>query len=100
MSDRERGLKETEKLKQVLDELLAPERLPSDVKSARFEFGTDHVGEPAIKIFLGIEPGATAALARDRSKRAELVRFRQNLTNQIVKLESEYFPSIRLGDAA
>ncbi|MGA7339381.1 MAG: hypothetical protein WBE72_24230 [Terracidiphilus sp.] len=91
---------ETQEFERHLRELLAPSRLPANVKSARYELGTDHIGEPAVKIYLEIEPEFAARLEKDKTLREGLSKFRQGLTSQILKLESGYFPFIRLAEAA
>jgi hypothetical protein len=91
---------DTQELERLLQEMLEPSRLPANVKSARFELGTDHIGEPAVRIFLEIEPKFLTALEKDKKKRNELGKFRQDLTSKILELESGYFPFIRLAEAA
>jgi hypothetical protein len=91
---------DTQELERHLSELLAPSKLPANVKSARFELGTDHTGDPAVRIFLEIEPKFLTILEKDKAQRDELSKYRQNLTNQILRLESGYFPFIRLAEAA
>ena len=83
-----------------LRELLAPGQLPDYVKAARYELGTDHIGEPAVRIYIEIEPQFAITLEKDKEKRDEYSRFSQNLSSQILKLESGYFPFIRLAEAA
>jgi hypothetical protein len=90
---------DTQELERHLRELLAPSRLPANVKSARFELGTDHTGEPAVRIFLDIEPKFLAILEKDKAERDKLGKFRQDLTSKILELESGYFPFIRLAEA-
>ena len=91
---------DTQELERQLRKLLAPIRLPANVKSARYELGTDHTGEPAVRIFLDIEPEYLLVLENDKAKRDELSKYRQSLTNQILRLGSGYFPFIRLAEAA
>jgi hypothetical protein len=91
---------ETQEFERNLRELLAPSRLPANVKSARYELGTDHIGEPAVRIYLEIDSDFAAILEKDKASRDELGEFRQNLTSQILKLQSGYFPFIRLAEAA
>ena len=91
---------DTQELEQRLRELLEPNRLPANVKSARYELGTDHIGEPAVRIFLEIEPRFLTVLEKDKAQRDELGKFRQDLTSKILELESGYFPFIRLAEAA
>jgi hypothetical protein len=81
---------ETEEFERHLRELLAPNRLPANVKSARYELGTDHIGEPEF----------AALLEKDKKLRDELGKFREGLTSKILELESGYFPFIRLAEAA
>lgn len=91
---------DTQELERHLREMLEPSRLPANVKSARFELGTDHIGEPAVRIFLEIEPEFLTVLEKDKAQRDELGKFRQELTSRILELESGYFPFIRLAEAA
>jgi hypothetical protein len=91
---------ETEEFERHLRELLAPNRLPANVKSARYELGTDHIGEPAVRIYLEIGPEFAALLEKDKKLRDELGKFREGLTSKILELESGYFPFIRLAEAA
>jgi len=91
---------DTEELERHLQELLAPSRLPANVKSARYELGTDHIGEPAVRVFLEIEPKFLTILEKDKAQLDELGKFRQDLAFKILKLESGYFPFIRLAEAA
>jgi hypothetical protein len=91
---------DAKELERHLRELLAPGRLPPNVKSARFELGTDHIGEPAVRIFLEIEPKNLTILEKEKAQRDELGRFHQDLAFKILRLESGYFPFIRLAEAA
>ncbi|MGB6687605.1 MAG: hypothetical protein WBE76_07160 [Terracidiphilus sp.] len=100
MSEQSQTASDTKRLEEVLRELLSPARLPLNVKSARYELGTDHIGEPAVRIYLEIESAVATALEKDKAQRDELSKFRQNLTKQILELESGYFPFIRLAEAA
>ena len=78
----------TEELERYLRELLAPSRLPSYVQSARYELGTDYIGEPAIRIFLAITPETEAILSKDKTKPKEYSKHADALSAQILKLES------------
>jgi len=91
---------DTQELEQHLRELLAAKRLPSFIKSARYELGTDHIGEPAVRIYLEIEPEVATLLEKDKTQRDEYSEFCQNLTSKILRLESGYFPFIRMAEAA
>jgi len=91
---------DVQELERHLQQLLEPDRLPANIKSARFELGTDHIGEPAIRVYLEIEPDVLAILEKDKERRDELGRFRQDLASRILELESGYFPFIRLSEAA
>jgi len=91
---------ETKDLERHLRKLLAPSRLPRSIKSARYELGTDHIGEPAVRIFLEIDPEFAVILEKDKAQRDNLSNFRQDLTSKILELESGYFPFIRLAEAA
>ncbi len=91
---------DTQELEEHLRELLAPERLPSYIKSARYELGTDHIGEPAVRIFLAIEPAVLTILENDKAKRDEYSRFSLDLSRKILRLGSGYFPFIRMAEAA
>jgi hypothetical protein len=91
---------DTQELEQHLRELLAPERLPSYIKSARYELGTDHIGEPAVRIFLAITPETDLLLSNDKAKLKAYGDFTDELGSTILKLESGYFPFIRLVEAA
>jgi hypothetical protein len=90
----------TQELERHLRRLLAPSRLPANVKSARYELGTDHIGEPAVRIFLEIEPKFLEVLEKDKARRDELGTYRRDLAFKILRLESGYFPFIRLAEAA
>jgi len=79
---------DTEELERYLRELLAPDKLPSYVKSARYELGTDHIGEPAIRIFLAITPETDVILSKDKTKLKEYSKYADALSAQILKLES------------
>lgn len=91
---------DTQELERHLSELLAPERLPSYIKSARYEIGTDHIGEPAVRIFLAITPETDLLLSNDKAKLKAYGDFKDGLSSRILKLESGYFPFIRLVEAA
>lgn len=91
---------DTQELERHLRELLAASRLPENVKSARYELGTDHTGEPAVRIYLEIVPEYLTILEKDKAQRDELGKFRQDLAFEILRLESGYFPFIRLAEAA
>ena len=90
----------TQELERLLRELLAPNRLPSYIRSARYEFGTDHIGEPAVRIYLAITPETDQLLSKDKAKRDVYSKFKKDLSSQILRLESGYFPFIRLVEAA
>jgi hypothetical protein len=91
---------DTQDLERYLDELLAPERLPGYIASARYELGTDHIGEPAVRIFLAITPETDVILSKDKAKLKEYSDYKSDLSSRILKLESGYFPFIRLVEAA
>jgi hypothetical protein len=91
---------DTQLLEGTLRELLAPERLPSYIKSARYELGTDHIGEPAVRIYLEIAPKFLAILEKDKVQRDEYSKFCDDLSFKILELESGYFPFIRMAEAA
>jgi len=91
---------DTQELERRLQELLAPGQLPSYVTSARYELGTDHIGEPAVRIFLEITPETDLLLSRDKAKRKAYSDYQDDLGSKILKLESGYFPFIRLVEAA
>jgi hypothetical protein len=91
---------DTQELEQHLRELLAPDRLPSYIKSARYELGTDHIGEPAVRIFLAITPETDVLLSNDKAKLKAYSEYSRDLSSRILKLESGYFPFVRLVEAA
>lgn len=91
---------DTRELERALRELLAPEQLPHYIKSARYELGTDHIGEPAVRIYLGIEPETSARMEKDKALRDEYSNFHTDLAFKIIDLQSGYFPFIRLAEAA
>jgi hypothetical protein len=91
---------DTQELERTLRELLAPDRLPDYIESARYELGTDHLGEPAVRIFLGISSQTDILLSKDKARRKLYSDFTDDLSSRILKLESGYFPFIRLVDAA
>jgi hypothetical protein len=91
---------DTRELERHLRKLLAPSRLPSYIKSARYELGTDHIGEPAVRIFLAITPETDIVLSNDKAKLKAYSDFKRDLSSRILKLESGYFPFIRLVEAA
>jgi hypothetical protein len=87
---------DTQELEQLLRELLAPDRLPEYIKSARYELSTDHYGEPMVRIYLTITTETDQILSKDEKKLKEYSAYKQNLASQILRLESGYFPFIRL----
>ncbi len=91
---------DTQELERHLSELLAPARLPSYIKSARYELGTDHTGEPAARIFLAITPETDVILSKDKAKLKAYSDYKLELRSRILQLESGYFPFIRLVEAA
>ena len=91
---------DTQLLEGTLRELLAPERLPSYIKSARYELSTDQYGEPAVRIYLAITPETDQLLSKDKKKLKAYGAFTDDLSSRILKLESGYFPFIRLVEAA
>ena len=91
---------DTQELEQALRRFLAPDRLPPYIKSARYELGADHIGEPAVRIFLEIDPEAAAQLEKDQTELDKYSEYRQSLMDEILKLDSGYFPFIRLAEAA
>jgi hypothetical protein len=100
MNANEQTSTDTEELERYLRELLAPERLPSYVESARYELGTDHIGEPAVRIFLAITPETDMILSKDKTKLRAYSEYRRDLSSRILELESGYFPFIRLVEVA
>ncbi len=100
MSGENQTVMDAQEFERHLRELLAPNHLPSYIKSARYELGTDHIGEPAVRIYLEIEPEAALVLEKDQARRDEYSQYRENLAGQILQLESGYFPFIRLAEAA
>jgi len=91
---------DTQELERHLRELLAPSRLPGYIKSAWYELGTDHIGEPAVRIFLAITPETDIQLSKDKAKLNAYSDYKDDLSSRILKLESGYFPFIRLVEAA
>ncbi len=91
---------DTEGLEQTLREILSPSRLPRYIKSAGYELGKDHIGEPAVRIFLAIEPDTATRLDKDEALLGEYSGYKQSLMDQVLKLESGYFPFVRLVEAA
>jgi len=91
---------DTQELERLLRKLLAPSRLPSYIKSARYELGTDHIGEPAVRVFLAITPETDVLLSNDKIKLKAYGDYKDDLSARILKLESGYFPFIRLVEAA
>ena len=89
-----------QELEQHLRDLLAPDRLPSYIESARYELGTDHIGEPAVRIYLTITPETDVILSKDKAKLEAYSKFKEDLSARILRLESGYFPFIRLVEAA
>lgn len=91
---------DTQELERHLRALLAPDRLPSYIKSARYELGTDHIGEPAVRVFLAITPETDVIFSNDKAKLKAYSDYKHDLSSRILKLESGYFPFIRLVEAA
>lgn len=91
---------DTQELERLLRELLVPDRLPDYIKSARYELSTDHYGDPMVRIYLTISPETDRILSKDKKKLKEYSAFKQDLASQILRLESGYFPFIRLVEAA
>ena len=91
---------DTRELERTLQELLAANRLPPYIKSARYELGTDHIGEPAVRIFLAIESEMLLRMEKDKAQRDEYSKFSEDLAFKILNLESGYFPFIRMAEAA
>jgi len=85
--------------KQIQD-LLASVQVPNSVSEVRFELGTDHMGDPAVRIFLVMEPKFQAGFDRETKRREELRKFRADLASKVLKLNSGYFPFIRLPEAS
>jgi hypothetical protein len=83
-----------------LREVLASLQLPSSVSNPRYEIGTDHIGEPAVRVFLVLDPEFAANFNKEKDRREELAKFRFELSSKILELESGYFPFIRLDEAA
>jgi DNA primase large subunit len=100
MNTQEEAGMDKQELERLLRELLAANRLPSYIKSARYEFSTDQYGEPAVRIFLTITPETDEILSKDKTKLKDYSDYKQNLAGQILKLESGYFPFIRLVEAS
>jgi len=90
----------TQELERALRELLATDHIPGWIKSARYELGTDHIGEPAVRIFLEIEPATATRMEKDKVLLDDYNNFHENLAFKILNLESGYFPFIRLAEAA
>jgi hypothetical protein len=90
----------TEELERTLRELLAPERLPDYIQSARYELSTDHYGDPLVRIYLTITQKTDEILSKNEKKLKEYSEYKQELADQILRLESGYFPFIRLVEAA
>ena len=89
-----------QELEQHLRDLIAPDRLPSYIESARYELGTDHIGEPAVRIYFAITPETDVILSKDKAKLKAYSEFKQDLSRRILNLESGCFPFIRLVEAA
>ena len=85
---------------QQLRELLATEKLPNSVSDIHFEVGTDHIGDPAVRVFLVLEPKFAANFESESNQREELRKFRTELTFRILNLNADYSPFIRLTEAA
>ena|ERR1035438_8428986 len=100
MNAQEETWMDTQELERLLRELLAPARLPSYIKSARYELGTDHIGEPAVRIYLAITPETDIFLSKDKTKLKAYSDYKDDLSSRILKLESGYFPFVRLVEAA
>lgn len=100
MNANEETAMETQELERHLRELLASDRLPAYIRSARYELGTDHIGEPAVRIFLAITPETDVILSKDKAKLKAYSDFKHDLSSRILKLDSGYFPFIRLVEAA
>jgi hypothetical protein len=84
--------------RQIRD-LLASTHPPSSIASIRFELGTDHVGDAAVRIFLIMDPVFAANFDNETSRREELGKFSSSLASNVLRLESGYFPYIRLIEA-
>jgi hypothetical protein len=91
---------DTQELERLLRKLLAPSRLPSYINSARYELGTDHIGEPAVRVFLEITPETDVLLSKDKVKLKAYSDYKDELSSRILNIESGYFPYIRLVEAA
>jgi hypothetical protein len=91
---------DTEELERTLRELLAPERLPDYIQSARYELSTDQWGEPLVRIYLAITPETDETLFRNKQKLEAYSVYKQDLAKRIIRLESGYLPFIRLVEAA
>jgi hypothetical protein len=91
---------DTQALESTLRELLAPERLPGYIKSARYELSADQYGEPAVRIYLAITSETDQVLSKDKIQLKAYSAFKQSLARKILRLESGYFPFIRLVEAA
>jgi hypothetical protein len=100
MNANEETAMDTQELERHLRDLLAPDRLPSYIQSARYELGTDHIGEPAVRIFLAITPETDVILSKDKAKLKAYSEYKSGLSSRILKLESGYFPFVRLVEAA
>ena len=83
-----------------LRELLASLELPSSVSTTRYEIVIDHVGEPAVRVFLVLDPDFAANFDKEKLRRKELQQFSFELSSKILELESGYFPFVRLDEAA
>jgi hypothetical protein len=100
MNTQEEAGMDTQELERLLRELLAPDRLPTYIVSARYELSTDHYGDPAVRIYLAITPETDQLLSKDKTKLKAYSAYRDELSSRILKLESGYFPFIRLVEAA
>jgi len=100
MSTPSQPIADTEELERVLRELLAPECLPAYIESARYELSTDQWGEPLVRIYLAITAETDEILYKNDKKLEEYSAYKQDLASRIIRLESGYFPFIRLVEAA
>jgi hypothetical protein len=87
---------DTEELESALRQLLAKERLPDYIQSARYELSTDHYGDPMVRIYLDVTPENALILEKDKAKLSKYSEYKQRLRSQVLKLETDYFPLIRM----
>ena len=89
-----------EDIERRIDEVLAATPRPDSVKAVRFDVGFDHAGDPAVRIYLEIDPYLAENLEKEEIQRNQLREYRQRIRSKIFELNSGYFPFIRLTAAA